>query len=186
MTREALRLVRPGLLMGTLAILYGFALGAFFGVGEHWLRDGQKEAAEAHISVYRSRAVEAADPEAAAREAMAKTLDSSWRYWLRAHFHAGGIGAVAVVLSLLLAALPGPRWLRWLGSLLLGVGAAFYPLFWMLAGMRAPALGSTGAAMESLAWLAVPSAGAAVAGVVVTLYLVVARLFVGTTDGEAD
>ena len=39
----------------------------------------------------------------------------------------------------------------------MGLGSLGYSMFWMLAGMRAPGLGSTGAAKESLEWLAVPT-----------------------------
>ena len=42
----------------------------------------------------------------------------------------------------------------------LGGGALGYSVFWMWAGFIAPGLGSTGAAKESLRWLAMPSAGA--------------------------
>jgi multisubunit Na+/H+ antiporter MnhB subunit len=44
-------------------------------------------------------------------------------------------------------------------SIALGIGALGYSVFWLWAGFRAPGLGSTGAAKESLAWLAMPSSG---------------------------
>jgi hypothetical protein len=64
-----------------------------------------------------------------------------------------------------------------LASTLLGIGAIGYPLFWMLAGLKAPALGSTGAAKESLSWLAIPSAACLVTGGLITLALTVSQTF---------
>ncbi len=48
----------------------------------------------------------------------------------------------------------------------LGAGGLGYSVFWLWAGFRAPALGSTGAAKESLKWLAIPSSGLFVAATV--------------------
>jgi hypothetical protein len=47
-------------------------------------------------------------------------------------------------------------------SLGLGAGGLGYSVFWLWAGFRAPGFGSTGAAKESLEWLAMPSSGAVV------------------------
>jgi hypothetical protein len=41
----------------------------------------------------------------------------------------------------------------------LGMGGLGYSVYWMWAGLRAPGLGGTTAAKESLSWLAMPSSG---------------------------
>ncbi len=70
-----------------------------------------------------------------------------------------GVWAAAIALTLVLVLLgTTPRLARPL-SLALGVGGLGYAAFWMWAGFRAPGLGSTGAAKESLKWLAMPSSG---------------------------
>ncbi|MND07410.1 hypothetical protein D3C83_293500 [compost metagenome] len=46
----------------------------------------------------------------------------------------------------------------------------------MWAGFRAPALGSTGAAKESLKWLAMPSSGAFVLATVAVLFVLIAAI----------
>jgi len=96
----------------------------------------------------------------------------------RAHLHAGSLGVVAVGLSLLVVLLgTGPRVARAI-SLGLGAGGLGYSLYWLLAGFRAPGLGGTGAAKESLAWLAIPSSGvfvASTATVAVLLLLAMRR-----------
>ena len=51
-----------------------------------------------------------------------------------------------------------------LASIALGLGALGYSSFWLFAGVRAPGLGSTGLAKDSLEWLAVPSAGLCIVG----------------------
>jgi hypothetical protein len=175
MLRSQLDPVRFGLALGLLAILYGWGLGVVFGVGEDWIRRGFVADAEANRALYVEKAVSEEDASAAIK----RIDESSWRYFLRAHLHAGAIGSIALGASLVLALLSARPVFKVVASLLLGLGAVGYPLFWMWAGLRAPALGSTGAAKESLRWLAIPSAGALVAGGVLTLSLVVADLFVG-------
>ncbi len=63
-------------------------------------------------------------------------------------------------------------------SAALGVGALGYPIFWMLAALRAPGMGGTGAAKASLLWLAAPTAGLMIVGLIATLVLLVREGFV--------
>lgn len=165
--------VRLGLLLGLVAILYGWGLGIVFGFGEDWIREGFVADAEASRPIYLQRA----GSEEAATAAIRRMDETAWRYFLRAHLHAGGIGSIVIGASLLLALLSARPRLKTAASTLLGLGAVGYPLFWMLAGLRAPGLGTTAAAKESLRWLAIPSSVALVLGGIFTLALVVADLF---------
>ncbi len=61
-------------------------------------------------------------------------------------------------------------------SLGLGVGSLGYSVFWLRAGFRAPSLGSTGAAKESLAWLAIPASGMVVASTAAVALLIVGAM----------
>ena len=158
---QKLRSVRWGLVLAIAAILLGFCLGGAFGVFEDPIQAWLKTRGEGVLAT-----VYANDP-----AALAKTLDRSWAYFVRAHMHGGGIGSAALGLCLLLSFLPGPERLRALLAGSLGLGALGYSSFWLLAGMRAPVLGSTGAAKESLGWLAIPSAGLLLVGVALTLAL---------------
>ena len=65
------------------------------------------------------------------------------------------------------------------------MGALGYSVFWLLAGLRAPGLGGTGPAKESLAWLAFPSAGLLLLGVVALIVLVVRQLFLAQPRAAA-
>lgn len=157
----ALRAALPGLAVAILTVLFGFALGGVFGLNEDLIKDRLAGSATAvTTTVYHG------DP-AAAEPVVAK----SWEYMQRAHLHGGGIGTAAIGMILVLLLIgTAPRTIR-VVSLALGAGALGYAVFWMGAGFLAPGLGSTGAAKESLRWLAVPSAGALLLGTTAVTYL---------------
>ncbi len=176
--------VRFGLLFGLLTILYGWGLGAVFGIDEHGLRDRLfVQPARAARAIYLEKAK--GDEEAA--DAAIKRMDESgWRYVQRAHFHAGGIGAIAIGGSLLLALLSVSARAKAGTSLLLGLGGLGYALAWMLTAMRAPSLGSVSAAKEATEWLAIPSAGGLLIGALLLLVFVVSELFVTKRPAPAS
>jgi len=165
--------VRFGLLFGLLAVLYGWGLGLVFGVNEDGIRTRFLADAEGSRAIY----LQKAGSEEGATAAIKKIDETAWRYFLRAHLHAGAIGSIAIGGSVVLALLSVGRGPKTVASTLLGVGSIGYPLFWMWAGMRAPGLGSTAAAKESLQWLAIPSAGGLFVGGLITFGLVAADLF---------
>jgi hypothetical protein len=80
-----------------------------------------------------------------------------------------GTAAIGMILLMQLIGIK-PRVLRILG-IALGAGALGYASFWMWAGFLAPGLGSTGAAKESLRWLAMPSSGAMMLATVAVAFL---------------
>jgi hypothetical protein len=156
---DQLRAALPGLTLAVFTVLFGFAMGGLFGFNEGIIKDRlAASAAAVTASVYGGDA-------AAAQPVIAK----SWDYMQRAHLHGGAVGTAAIGMIVVMLLIGAPsRAIRGL-SLALGLGALGYSVFWMWAGFIAPGLGSTGAAKESLRWLAIPSAGAvllATAGVV--------------------
>ncbi len=165
--RERLRPLAPGILLAFASIAFGFGLGIAFGAAEHDLKDHLHANAQAVLeSAY-------AGDESQARSVVGK----SWTYFKRAHLHANGLGTAALAASLLLALLGPPGVLARLSSLGLGAGAFFYAAYWLLAGLTAPELGGTSAAKEALAWLAIPSSGACVAGLAGTLVCLIRAIF---------
>jgi hypothetical protein len=164
---DGLRVVRWGLVFAFLSIGFGFGMGALFGANEDAMKAGLKAGGEAVLA-------EKYGGDAARLKAV---LDKSWAYYKRAHLHGGGIGAVALGLCLLLASLRGAARARALAGLAAGVGALGYAVYWLLAGMRAPGLGSTDAAKESLAWLAIPTSGLAIVGLLLAFALTLRALF---------
>jgi hypothetical protein len=159
----ALRAAVPGLALAVLAILFGFTMGGVFGFNEAIIKDRlAASAAGVTATVY------AGDPAAAA-----PVVAKSWEYMQRAHLHGGAMGTAAIALiGVLLAIGASPRATRVLG-LALGAGSLGYAVFWMWAGIRAPGLGSTGAAKESLRWLAMPSSGAVMLATAAVAFLCV-------------
>lgn len=163
-----LRTVRAGILLSLLTILAGFALGGVFGAAEDTLKGGLAASAEAvRVTVYADDASK-----------MKEVVDKSWNYYKRAHLHAGAIGTATLVASVLLGLLAAsPATLRSVVATGLGAGGFGYGLFWLLAAQRAPGLGGTGAAKASLEWLAVPSSGLLIGGLVVTIVLAARELY---------
>lgn len=163
---SALRPVLAGLFFATLTLVFGFGLGILFGLNEDAIKSRLKDSAAAvRESVYHGDDA-----------AIKAVLDKSWVYMQRAHLHAGGLGATAVGLTLVMLWLGTPAgWAR-LISLGLGAGGLGYSVFWLWAGFRAPALGGTGAAKESLKWLAMPSSGAIVVATLAVAVLLLMAL----------
>jgi len=161
--QENLKIVRWGLSFSLLAVFLGFLLGGVFGGFEDALKTGLQMRGEAVLqTVYESDS-----------SRLDKVLEKSWVYFKRAHMHAAGIGTASLSASLLLSSLGGAVALRAVLSGALGLGALGYSSFWLLAGLRAPALGSTGLAKESLTFLAVPSAASLLLGFLLTLGLTI-------------
>ena len=158
--------VRPFLaacLIALLAITSGAGFGIAFGAFEESMKDALKHDATAvTATVYGGD-----DGKAQA------VVSKSWTYYKRAHLHSGVLGTQALVLTLLLASLTTVALrLRQAAALASALGGLGYGWFWYFAGRAAPSLGGTDAAKESLAWLALPSSGLIVVGLVVSLVCV--------------
>lgn len=166
-TDDRVRAVLPGLLLATLTLLLGFGLGVVFGLNEEAITSRlAASAAAAPAAVYNGDA-------AAVKAVLAK----SWTYMQRSHLHAGALGTTAVALAMILVLLGIRPMAARVISLAAGGGGLGYSLFWVWAGARAPGLGSTGAAKESLSWLAIPSSGLVVAATGAVAVLLVLRLW---------
>jgi hypothetical protein len=159
--RENLRPAAAGLVLAVLTLLYGQGFGIVFGANEDGLKQSLKKSAEAvREPVYKGDDA-----------AIKSVLEKSWAYMKRAHLHAGGMGTTAVALILLLPLVGAGKWMARLISLGLGAGGLGYSIYWMLAGFRAPKLGSTAAAKESLDWLAIPTSSVFVLATLAVLVL---------------
>lgn len=151
------------LVLAVFTILFGQGMGIVFGLNEDAIKSRlSASAAEVRETVYKSD-----------DDAIKAVLDKSWVYMQRAHLHAGGMGTTALVLILLLGLLGASQRVTVAIGVGLGAGGFGYSIYWMWAGFRAPALGSTGAAKESLKWLAMPSSGAFVVATVAVLVLLI-------------
>lgn len=153
-------------MLGMLTLLYGFGMGIVFGLAEDSVKGTMQESADAVMAeVYKGD-----------QDKAKAVLSKAWSYQKRAHLHAGGLGAASLVLIVLLALATRPTIATRTAGVMLSAGALGYSAFWMLAGFAAPGLGSTDAAKESLAWLAMPTSGAVVLGTLATAVLVTMAL----------
>lgn len=161
--RKNLRVSGFGLALAIATIIFGQALGIVFGLNEASIKGRLKNsAADVRESVYKGDDA-----------AIKAVLDKSWTYMKRAHLHAGSMGATAFGFILFLSLLGASRRVMAAISVGLGAGGFGYSLFWMWAGFRAPALGGTDAAKESLKWLAMPSSGIFVLATMAVLILLI-------------
>ena len=157
--------VKFGLVLAVLAMLFGFGLGALFGASEDTIKDKLKGDAEAvKTEVYKNDTAE-----------MDKVVSKSWAYMLRAHLHGGVMGIGAVAMILLVAFSTAGSTEAKITSIALGAGALMYGLFWMMAGFKAPSVGSTGLGKEAYRWLAWPGSGAYILATLNVLRLVLMR-----------
>jgi len=165
---ERLRPMRGGIVFSILSILLGFGLGGIFGGFEHEAKEFlENTATSVDGSVYHGN-----------EAALKKVTKKAWGYLKRSHMHGGAIGATALALCLMLGFCDrSGRFLRGLVSAALGVGSLGYSMYWLLAAVRTASLGGPGPAKASLEWLAVPSAGLLIAGVIVALALVIRQTF---------
>ncbi len=156
-----------GVVFSIGAILSGFTMGAVFGAAEDVVKNKlEVSASNVFETVYKSDA-----------DVKASVIKKSWEYLKRAHMHWGAIGSASLscILALVLFCRPGMG--VNITALMFGAGALIYPLFWFLAGIYAPSLGSTGAAKKMLEWMALPGAGFCLLGAVGTLFCLIRSRF---------
>ncbi len=143
-----------GLLLAFLGLFLGFGLGAAFGANEDALKGHLKEEAAAVLATAYEGDQAKAD----------KVTAKSWTYMKRAHLHAGVLGASALAVIVVLALATAPSLPGRACSTLVGLGAPLYGLFWLLAALSAPGLGSTGAGKDANEWVAILGSGSVLLG----------------------
>jgi len=174
---DNLRITRFGLFLAVLTVFFGFALGGAFGGLEEQIQGGLRESALA----VRDTVYQGDDAKVQA------VVGRGWTYFKRAHMHGGGIGTASLGLLLLLGVLrrPSPT-VRALTGWALGLGGIGYSSFWLLAGRLAPGMGGTSQAKEALRFLAFPSAGLLLLGVLSVLVVTAIELFAKPKPAAED
>jgi hypothetical protein len=164
--------IRFGILFSLLTIALGFFMGMTFGIAEDAIKSNLSERAGSVIeTVYEN------DTEKATA-----VVSKSWTYFKRAHLHAGGIGTATLSICLLVGFWGRRPVVSAYTTAALGLGGLGYSVFWWLAGLRAPLLGSTSAAKESLKFLAMPSAGLLLGAVLIVLIFWIKDFFFATNS----
>lgn len=136
--------IKYGVVLATIAILFGGVLGLSFGCCEENIKTFLNSSANA----VRSEKYEDK------QERVDKVVKKSWIYFKRAHLHSQTMGVIAIVFSLLAAWLGFQPRIQLAISTLGGLGSMGYGVFWLSAAVLAPGMGSTGAAKEAVGLVA--------------------------------
>lgn len=139
------RCVLATLSAGLLTVVFGFALHGMMEIGEEGLRDSLRGRAEAVIeTVY----------QVGGRSAAKAATDDAWALISRARMIALIAGTLTLTLGVA-TLLPAarPRSGR-LGVTAMGAGSIMEAARVLIAGVLTPSLGSTGSALDRVAWLA--------------------------------
>jgi hypothetical protein len=159
--------IKYGILVAMTAILFGGIIGLSFGCCEDTIKDTFKaEAKGALPGVYLGD-----------QARVDKVIKKSWTYMKRAHLHSQTMGVISIVFSLLVAWLNFPALAQLGVSLLSGLGSLGYGVYWMVSGLLAPGMGSTGAAKESVALIAQASGGAFFVAGLTLFGLIIYKMF---------
>lgn len=154
--KSTLQDIRPGLALVLLGLLFGMALGIWFGIDEASFVDYIARGIAAHPELHD-----------------AKSPDKIWRYVQRAHFHATGIAAFSLGLLWLVVCTDLSARLKGVASVGVGLGS-FYPLAWFTTFYLAPSLGRDAAHEHPLS---VALVYVSTGGLLVGIALVVANIF---------
>ncbi len=146
--KENLVNVRLGLVFTFATLGLGLFLGVVFGAFEDDIKDVlHARAMTAYHNVYFDDMGE-----------VDRVVEKSWEYFKRAHYHSYAIGTITLILVFLISIFNRKKVANIL-SLVLAISSFGYSVYWLWAGIKAPILGSTTLAKESLSWFAMPMAG---------------------------
>jgi hypothetical protein len=121
--------LRLGLVLSMLTLIFGISMGVLFGANEDGVQEYISEGTATHQSLHDG-----------------KSRSNIWRYAQRAHFHATGVSAFALVLILITGSISLSRHGKFIASTLTGVGS-LYPLSWLGMFPLSPSLGRDGRTM---------------------------------------
>lgn len=151
-----LKVIKVGLLITLLSLLFGVGMGVVFGANEKVFKNYISENVEANPAVHDE-----------------KSKDKIWRYVQRSHFHASGIAAYSLALLLIILFSKMKDQYKSLSSTLIGVGT-LYPLSWFVMYLTAPIIGRTEAKSliltESIVYISVTA-------FVIGLFMIFASIF---------
>lgn len=158
---EKMSIVKWGILLAVLTILFGFILGAAMGGLEPQIKDYWQTLAQPGLStIYQN------DP-----QKITAIINQSWKMLQRAHMHAAAIGTATLILMLILVNLRAKVIYKQIGSIFLGLGGLGYSMSWFLVAFRAPLVGDIHVVKAGIHLLAAPSIGMLLLGTTIVLFL---------------
>ncbi len=151
-------------LLAILGMAGGVFISILFGANEEMFRTRIENGLQKNAKIQ-----QIADPSQKAAK-LSSEAEKNWRYYQRYHFHATGIGAMAIGLLLFLRRLKdAPEQMVTAASWLIAIGGFLYPFVWLFAGVYGPEMGRS-EAKEAFAILGY-CGGLFLVGIVVSLYL---------------
>ena len=156
MMKEEIKVVRIGLFLVILTLIFGISMGVVFGVFEDSIKDYIADGIASHPTMHDE-----------------SSNSKIWRYAQRSHFHATGIAAFSIGLILLIIVSTLKTQLKTAASILVGLGG-LYPLSWFTMFLLAPSIGRS-AAHHHIITQIVTYIG--VAGMFSGLFILCANLF---------
>jgi hypothetical protein len=118
-----LKVIKIGLLITLLSLLFGIGLGIVFGAKEEVFKNYISQNIQANPTLHDD-----------------KSKDKIWRYVQRAHFHSTGIAAYSLALLLIILVSKMKTNAKSFSSTMIGIGT-LYPLSWYLMFYLAPTIG---------------------------------------------
>ncbi|MBI5886889.1 MAG: hypothetical protein HZB85_09965 [Deltaproteobacteria bacterium] len=152
------RPVSVGLLLGLLTLIFGIAWAVFLTLNHDRIHDylgergteaakggvitGGEQANALHSHHDHAQAVEEPHPDAShAYMHEEDPMDQAHERLTRGHIHAMGLGLISIAVSLIMPFLHAPNRIKAVASACAGVGGFFYPISWIIMGLRTVTLG---------------------------------------------
>ncbi len=158
-----LKVIKVGLLITLLSLIFGTGLGIAFGAKEEVFKNYISTNIQANPTVHDD-----------------KSKDKIWRYVQRAHFHSSGIAAYSLALLLIILLSKMKNSMKSFSSTMIGIGT-LYPFSWYLMYYLAPLIGRDAAhnhiLTESIVYV---STGAFLIG----LFMIITNIFLNMFGDE--
>jgi len=197
---DAIRPVRPGILIGLIGILFGISWAFWLVLGHERIHStleasraaleqpGQESSHHAenqiksvkhlhidgqeHMHVKKEAASQENPPQHAHGTGHDDALmELAHTRLMRGHLHAMGLGLGAIIISVVLSFTSAQSWIKTTASLFAAIGGLIYPLAWIVMGYRTPSLGPE-LAEASVILIAGPGVVLVLSGVLATAFFI--------------
>lgn len=141
----------------------GVFIAILFGVNEGFFKD------KINRGLQQNEKIMQIEDEGARQEKLDTEAAKNWRYYQRYHFHATGIGAMALAVQLMTLFIKAAARSLLISRYMVAIGGFLYPFVWLFAGIYGPVMGRS-EAKEAFAIFGY-SGGLFLVGLLFVLYL---------------
>ena len=204
---DAIRPVRPGILIGLIGILFGISWAFWLVLGHEKIHSSLEASraavqqpveeagrpaaenriksvkhlhsdGEEHMHVKKEAAAQENPPQHAHGAGHDDALmELAHTRLMRGHLHAMGLGLGAIIISLVLSFTSAQAWIKTAASVSAGIGGLIYPLAWIFMGYRTPSLGPE-LAEASVTLITGPGVALFVAGVLAAVFFILKDILI--------